>query len=43
MGTTTVAKKGGDNMGYNGHKKVKGNKVVAFCARPIYFCAGQLK
>ena len=30
-GTTTAAKKGGDNIGFNGHKKVKGDKVVAFC------------
>jgi hypothetical protein len=27
-GTTTAAKKGGDNIGFNGHKKVKGDKVV---------------
>src|SRR6202034_4885405 len=32
-GTTTAAKKGGDNIGFNGHKKVKGDKVVAFCNR----------
>src|SRR3954451_16459664 len=32
-GTTTAAKKGGDNIGFNGHKKVKGDKVVAFCDR----------
>jgi len=32
-GTTTAAKKGGDNLGFNGHKKVKGDKVVAFCDR----------
>jgi transposase len=32
-GTTTAAKKGGDNIGYSGHKKVKGDKVVAFCDR----------
>ena len=25
-GTNHSAKKGGDNMGYNGHKKIKGNK-----------------
>jgi transposase len=31
--TTTAAKKGGDNIGFNGHKKVKGDKVVAFCDR----------
>jgi len=34
-GTTTVAKKGGDVIGYNGHKHMKGNKIVAFCDR---FC-----
>ena len=32
-GTTTAAKKGGDNLGYNGHKHMKGDKVVAFCDR----------
>ncbi len=32
-GTSTAAKKGGDNIGYNGHKKIKGDKVVAFCDR----------
>ena len=32
-GTTTAAKKGGDNLGFGGHKKVKGDKVVAFCYR----------
>jgi hypothetical protein len=32
-GTTTAAKKGADNIGFNGHKKVKGDKVVAFCDR----------
>jgi hypothetical protein len=32
-GTTTAAKKGGDNIGYNGHKRIKGDKVVAFCDR----------
>src|SRR6202166_4876452 len=30
-GTTTGAKKGGDNLGFSGHKKLKGDKVVAFC------------
>ena len=30
-GTTTAAKKGGDNLGFNGHKHMKGDKVVAFC------------
>ncbi len=34
-GTTTVAKKGGDNIGYSGHKHMKGDKIVAFCDR---FC-----
>jgi hypothetical protein len=32
-GTTTAAKKGGDNIRFNGHKKIKGDKVVAFCDR----------
>jgi transposase len=32
-GTTTAAKKGGDNLGFSGHKKLKGDKVVAFCDR----------
>lgn len=32
-GTTTAAKKGGDNLGRSGHKHVKGDKVVAFCDR----------
>ena len=32
-GTTTVAKKGGDNLGYSGHKHMKGDKVVAICDR----------
>jgi transposase len=32
-GTTTASKKGGDNIGFNGHKKMKGDKVVAFCDR----------
>jgi hypothetical protein len=31
--TTAGAKKGGDNLGFSGHKKVKGDKVVAFCDR----------
>jgi hypothetical protein len=30
-GTTTAAKKGGDNPGDSGHKHLKGCKVVAFC------------
>ncbi|MGF6649511.1 transposase [Paraburkholderia youngii] len=32
-GTTTAAKKGGDNLGYSGHKHLKGDKVVPFCDR----------
>lgn len=32
-GTTTEAKKGGDNLGFSGHKHFKGDKVVAFCDR----------
>ena len=32
-GTTTAAKKGGDNLGLSGHKHLKGDKVVAFCDR----------
>ena len=32
-GTSTAAKKGGDNLGFNGHKHLKGDKVVAFCDR----------
>ena len=32
-GTSTAAKKGGDNLGRNGHKPHKGDKVVAFCDR----------
>ena len=34
-GTTTAAKKGGDNIGFSGHKKMKGDKVevVIFCDR----------
>lgn len=32
-GTTTSAKKGGDNLGFSGHKHFKGDKVVAFCDR----------
>jgi hypothetical protein len=35
-GTTTAAKKGGDNLGYSGHKHLKGDKVVAFCDRRCY-------
>jgi transposase len=29
-GTTTAAKKGGDNIGFNGHKKVKGDGCGSF-------------
>jgi transposase len=32
-GTTTSAKKGGDNIGFSGHKHLKGDKVVAICDR----------
>ena len=32
-GTTTAALKGGDNLGFSGHKHLKGDKVVAFCDR----------
>ncbi|TCG03792.1 transposase [Paraburkholderia steynii] len=32
-GTTTAAKKGGDNLGYSGHKHLNGDKVVALCDR----------
>jgi transposase len=32
-GSTTAAKKGGDHIGFSGHKKMKGDKVVAFCDR----------
>jgi hypothetical protein len=32
-GTTSAAKKGGDNLGFSGHKRVKGCKVVALCER----------
>jgi hypothetical protein len=32
-GTTTAAKKGGDNLGFSGRKHMKGDKVVAFCDR----------
>ena len=28
-GTTAAAKKGGDNIGFNGHKKIKGDKLMA--------------
>lgn len=32
-GTTTAAKKGGEGIGYSGHKRIKGDKVVAFVDR----------
>ena len=32
-GTTTAAKKGGDHLGFSGHKHFKGDKVVALCDR----------
>ena len=32
-GTKTAAKKGGDHIGFSGHKKMKGDKIVAFCDR----------
>ena len=32
-GTTTVAKKGGDNLGFSGHKHLKGDKVIPLCDR----------
>jgi hypothetical protein len=32
-GTTTAAKKGGDNFADSGHKHLKGCEVVAFCDR----------
>ena len=38
-GTTTVAKKGGDRLGYSGHKRFKGEKIVAFCDRRCYVLA----
>lgn len=34
-GTNHAAKKGGDNLGYNQHKKLKGDKVVAACDRNV--------
>jgi transposase len=38
-GTTTAAKKGGDNLGFSGHKHLKGDKVVAFCDRNCHIIA----
>ena len=32
-GTTTAAKKGGDNIGRNGHKKLNGEKIIAISDR----------
>ena len=32
-GTCTVAKKGGDNLGHNGHKHHKGDKTISACDR----------
>jgi len=32
-GTTTAAKKGGDHIGFSGHKRMKGDKVIAYCDR----------
>jgi transposase len=32
-GTTTMAKKVGDGLGFSGHKHMKGDKIVAFCDR----------
>ena len=32
-GTSTAAKKRGDNLGYNGYKHLKGDKVVVLCDR----------
>jgi hypothetical protein len=34
-GTTTVAKKGGDNLGFSGHKHLKGDKVIPFCVHGV--------
>ena len=34
-GTNHIAKKGGDNIGYNGHKKIKGDKVIVVCDRNV--------
>jgi len=31
--TTMEAEKGGDNIGFSGHKLVEGDKVVVFCDR----------
>jgi transposase len=42
-GTSTVAKKGGDNLGYNGHKHHKGDKIVAICDRNCNIIAPFIK
>ncbi len=34
-GTSTAAKKGGDNIGYNGHKHFKGEKIVVIVDRNV--------
>jgi hypothetical protein len=34
-GTSTIAKKGGDNLGYSGHKHFKGEKIVAIVDRNL--------
>ena len=34
-GTTTAAKKGGDYIGFNGHKKMKGDKIIAMVDRNV--------
>jgi len=34
-GSSTAAKKGGDMLGYNGHKHFKGEKVVAIVDRNV--------
>lgn len=34
-GTSTAAKKGGDNLGYSGHKHFKGEKIVAIVDRNV--------
>jgi transposase len=38
-GTTTAAKTGSDNIGFGGHKQVRGAKVVAFCDRNCHVIA----
>ena len=34
-GTNHAAKKGGDNLGFNAHKRIKGDKVVVVCDRNV--------